>query len=402
MKRFWILWAFLACFSHLYSQAPLDAVECSLITCSPGGEVYQLYGHTAIRCRNFTRGVDCVFNYGVFTFEQPHFVWRFVQGKCDYMVQGIDWKYFPEDYISRGSSITSQTLNLTPEEANRLFFNLVVNCRPTNCQYRYNFLYNNCTTQVLSQIEAAINGTLEYPENWEQRTYRQIIHEYTVLSPWAREGNDFMLGADVDTMLTLRASLFAPENLMRYAAKAQIRDSKGNLRPLVAETEELVHPGKVDNTPGFPVPPFLFFLAFLIACILVVCLERVTGRQFWLWDVLLMSVQGIVGTLLLFTFLFSEHPAVDSNWLVCIFNPLPLVGLPFVVKAALGHRRTYWHGINFAIISLFLVFLAWIPQNFGEIIVPLALALLTRPISYHLYYRYNKTRQPKTKKRKKK
>ncbi len=46
---------------------PADSVEVSLLTCSPGTEVYSLYGHTAIRVKSYTTGEDWVFNYGVFS-----------------------------------------------------------------------------------------------------------------------------------------------------------------------------------------------------------------------------------------------------------------------------------------------------------------------------------------------
>ena len=112
------------------SAQTLDSIRVSLITCSPGKEVYQLYGHTALRCENFTQKQDVVFNYGIFSFRQPHFVWRFVRGECDYMVMGIDWKYFPLDYEERGSGIVAQELNLTRLEANVLYAGLMANCLP--------------------------------------------------------------------------------------------------------------------------------------------------------------------------------------------------------------------------------------------------------------------------------
>ena len=85
----------------------LDSIRASLITCSPGQEVYALYGHTALRLQNFTTGEDVVFNYGVFSFKQPHFIWRFVRGQCDYMVVPTPWQYFTREYEERGSSITA-------------------------------------------------------------------------------------------------------------------------------------------------------------------------------------------------------------------------------------------------------------------------------------------------------
>ena len=37
-----------------------DSVEVSLLTCSPGTEVYSLYGHTAIRVKSYTTAEDWV------------------------------------------------------------------------------------------------------------------------------------------------------------------------------------------------------------------------------------------------------------------------------------------------------------------------------------------------------
>ena len=66
---------------------PADSVEVSLLTCSPGTEVYSLYGHTAIRVKSYTTGEDWVFNYGVFSFNRPNFIWRFTRGECDYQIE---------------------------------------------------------------------------------------------------------------------------------------------------------------------------------------------------------------------------------------------------------------------------------------------------------------------------
>ena len=46
----------------------------SLLTCSPGSQVYELYGHTGLRVRSTQQHTDYVYNYGVFDFNAPHFV----------------------------------------------------------------------------------------------------------------------------------------------------------------------------------------------------------------------------------------------------------------------------------------------------------------------------------------
>ena len=68
------------------APAEQDSVDFSLITCSPGTELYQLYGHTALRVREVRQGrrSDWVFNYGTFSFKQKNFMWRFMLGETDY------------------------------------------------------------------------------------------------------------------------------------------------------------------------------------------------------------------------------------------------------------------------------------------------------------------------------
>ena len=56
-----------------------------LLTCGPGTEVYELFGHTALRVKQQRPGgFDYVFNYGMFNFDVPGFIWRFTKGETDY------------------------------------------------------------------------------------------------------------------------------------------------------------------------------------------------------------------------------------------------------------------------------------------------------------------------------
>ena len=77
-------------------------MKISVLTCTPGDEIYALYGHTALRCRDISTGVDEVFNYGLFDFDTPNFAWRFVLGETDYMVGCTDFSNFLPEYAYRG------------------------------------------------------------------------------------------------------------------------------------------------------------------------------------------------------------------------------------------------------------------------------------------------------------
>ena len=63
----------------------------SVLTCAPGNEIYAVFGHTALRYENLSRGEDWVYNYGMFSFRTPNFVMRFVKGETDYQLGRIPY-----------------------------------------------------------------------------------------------------------------------------------------------------------------------------------------------------------------------------------------------------------------------------------------------------------------------
>lgn len=372
---------------------PADSLDVSLLTCAPGGEIYELYGHTALRCRDYRTGADVVFNYGVFNFNTPHFVWRFTRGECDYEVRYVPFPYFYEEYHQRGSCVIEQVLNLTTEEKIRLIEALEENCRPENRRYRYNFLYDNCTTRVRDQIERAVDGRIVYPSgesctypSGKPRTYRGIIHEYTAGHPWAELGNDLCLGAAVDTLIGVREQMFAPFYLKAFAGGAFIV-GPGGKRPLVLSEDYVVQPCAGRPEAGGGVQPGQVFWGLCILLLLLTLVELRRGLCFWWLDALLMTGQGVVGLILTFLFFFSTHPAVDSNWQILLFNPVPLLVMPWVVRCAIQRRRTRWHAVNLAWLTLFILFSPFIPQDFTIVIVPLTLVLWARSLRYILFYR---------------
>ena len=93
-----------------------DTLCISILTCSPGQEVYELYGHTALRVKNISRDEDWVFNYGMFSFNKPNFVWNFILGKTDYELGVVPFSYFIESYTRESRSVNELVLNLSENE----------------------------------------------------------------------------------------------------------------------------------------------------------------------------------------------------------------------------------------------------------------------------------------------
>lgn len=362
-----------------------EAPVWSVLTCSPGTASYSLYGHTALRMRQTQ--TDIVFNYGVFDFKAPHFLWRFVLGHTDYIVIAVETDFFMEEYVRDGREVSEQVLNLRPEESLRLMEYMLWKIRPENRTYRYNFLTDNCATRVLDAVEMAVNrpGT-EVVERFTPGplpTYRQLLHRYTQAYEWNREGNDLLLGAACDTLLTRRAAAFLPHEMSLYLDSLAVWTLREDLRPLVLSKSVLV-PLRAAAPRALPFwqRPRTLAWAFVALALLSFVFERRTGRRLWVLDAAVMAVQGVAGLLVVFMLLASEHPTVDSNYQALILNPLPLLCLPWVVKRARQGRFCLYHPLNLIYLLAFLLLSAWIPQDFAEIIVPLAFGLAVREAGY--------------------
>ena len=322
-----------------------DELEVSLLTCTPGKKIYELYGHTAVRVKDLRNGEDWVFNYGMFSFKQPNFVARFVAGKTDYQLGVEPMEHFLAVYRRDGRGVDEQVLRLTPNEKERIFKTLLTESLPENATYRYNFLYNNCTTRAIDLIDIAAGGQIEWPKaatdhKGRAKSLRDIIHEFSAASPWDRFGQDLVLGSEIDAPATRRHQSFSPIYAESFLAAARLRMPDGSVQPL-AEPAKRILPATADvlqNAPTAAAPGVVMALVLLFTLGLIAWEGR-TGKTTLWWDGLLLTVQGVLGLVVGFLFFFSEHPAVGSNWLVAALNPLPLALLFWYVRHA--RRRQF-------------------------------------------------------------
>lgn len=319
-------------------DSSIDSVEFSLLTCSPGNEVYSIYGHTAIRYLDKSKNEDWTFNYGVFNFKQPFFVGRFLFGLTDYELGVLPYSIFKKEYGKHNRQVVEQVLNLTSGEKQRLYHALIKNYSPENRVYRYNFLYCNCTTKARDIIESCINGKIQYAETDAiKQTYRQMLHEYTIGLPWHEFGNDICMGLKADMPIDIRQQQFLPLRLQYDFNRAQIY-SNGTYRPLVKSQQIVVEAGIQIITSEFPLSPQSYSIILLIISALIAVVEFRKKRTFKFWDVLLVILTGICGIILALLFL-SQHPTTSSNLQILVLNP---VNLFFIIKIIKGKKTIYW------------------------------------------------------------
>lgn len=308
------------------AESIADSVDISLLTCSPGDEVWAQYGHTAVRVHNHTTGQDVAVNYGMFNMHQSFFVLKFVLGITDYEMGIMPMDYFLAEYTAEGRGVTEQVLNLPRKDKATILAALEQNAKPENVTYRYNYFYDNCTTRARDLIIQHLSGVFTFPKTGAEKSYREMIHAYNRDYAWTQFGEDLLLGIKADTPHGQQAQQFLPDNLMNDFSGATY-----NGVPFVKTTNILLPAPALNITPGFPLSPTACAIIMAIIGLLVNIYEIKKKKIIRLYDFCVSLSAGLVG-IIFFVMLFSEHPCVSLNGLLLAFNPLPLFFLYPMVK----------------------------------------------------------------------
>lgn len=386
MKRFFlIVSAFLSLLNLNAQQISLsDSSVISLITCSPGEEVYSKFGHTAIRINDSTKGVDLVFNYGIFSFETENFYYKFIKGETDYQLGIYDTRYFLPEYAQRNSIVWEQILNLTPIEKRRLIDLLLKNYDPQNRTYRYNFIFDNCATRPRDKIFAALQGYVRFQQTSEDKTFREWVGMYVGTDTWLKFGIDLVFGMSADQQASNSESMFLPEILMLEFQSAQIISPSGNVRKLVTEKKVLVNKANITDQKEswFSKPVFVSWVLFLLGIIMTVFDIRKGRRHFKWFDTSILAITGLGGVIAFYLMFFSVHPLVRSNLNLLWLNPLNLFLAFLIWIKPMRVVLFYYQIINILLLLGALFAFALSVQDFNIAAFPLIVLLLIRSTTW--------------------
>ena len=367
---------------NAFSQIQVsDSTKISVITCSPGKIVYEQFGHSAIRYQDISTGTDLMFNYGVFNFNKPNFLFRFIKGETDYELGVYNSEYFFPEYIKRNSQVTEQELNFTKEEKQQLIDALMLNYQPENREYRYNFIFDNCATRPRIKIEETL-GTEKVvysQEHTQYFTFRHWIGKYVGFYSWTKFGIDLLLGKETDRIASKMETTFLPDILMEEFSEAQIKSPNGAFRPLIKSEKVLVQKNpEPDVIPSFVEKPAFAMLVVLLVGLILTYIEFIKKKNWKIIDSSLLILTGIVGLMVFFMMFFSVHPLVKSNFNILWVNPVNIfVGIILWSKKC-NKTAFYFQIANVMLfVGAFVVFLFSI-QHINVAAVPFILLLLVR------------------------
>ncbi len=383
MKRFFFCLLSLIFSSCLNAQISGTHARVSVITCGPGEELYSLFGHTAIRVIDSTAHLDVVFNWGGFTFDQPNFYLKFLRGKLMYYSSADYYNDFMQEYIEDKRNVYEQVLDIDSNARQKIISAINFNMQGDNRFYKYDFLLDNCTTRVKNIVLENVSGaTVTTKVVPDKTTSRDLIHFYLDRGgePWTKLGIDILLGGRIDRVVSNDEAMFMPEFFMKG-----LGDAKQYNKPLADKATVLFDGGKQQNASG----KFIPFIVLAIISIIVFFISR--SKAQWaqtftsIFDSLLFYVTGLIGVLLLFMWLGTDHTVCENNFNLAWALPFNLpVAFALIKKPAWLSNYFF---IAAVITAVLLAAWFWLPQQMNIALLPVVILLLNRYVILSNKYR---------------
>ncbi len=358
--------------AELVNQLPQlsDQARVSLITYTPGEELYQAFGHSAIRIRDDFLGMDRLYNFGVFDFETANFYVKFAHGDLLYQLAVTPSDEEIQMVGAYGQGVTELLLNFSSTQRQAIFEALEINLLPENRFYRYDFVLDNCSTRPRDVLERVTGSPIAVPGAGKQ-TFREMLDPYFTRIPWAGLGVSLLMGAKIDRRPSPREACFLPADLERA-----VQASKNGEINLTAEKKVIFASKAFAECPAF-LSPFWVFVS-----------GGVFWFVFWLWrrkghastpTGVLLVIFGLTGSFILglsfWTRLWVLHDNYNLLWLIPLHFPAGL----WLLSAKRRSTFLQWY-LWFAFLAAmaFILFAFLLPQKFNAAIYPLLIILAWR------------------------
>jgi hypothetical protein len=359
--------------------------EISVVTAGPGKELYEKFGHTALRIKDPVLNLDLIYNYGVFDFNAPNFYSNFAKGKMYYLLARYDFKYFFDSYKKDKRWLKQQVLDLNQAEKQQFFNYLENNARPENATYLYAPFFDNCATKIRDISKAILKDavllTSDKIEN--NKTLRTLMNQEIDWNTWGNFGINLIAGTILDAKRNQLEYTYLPDYIFKTFNNGKIKRAL-QISNLVKREDVLLDFDENSNTTTLLSPMYVFiFLLFIV--IFVTFKDVKNNRRNKFLDFTILFTTGVIGLILTYLWLFSSHSTAPKNFNI-LWAFLPNL---FVAFFMLKTRTKQWlqKYVVVLLICLSIIPVLWFLniQVFPIAAIPLLLLLFTR---YLFLYKY--------------
>ena len=350
-------------------------VKISLITLSPGDEIYTVFGHSGLRVKDSSGNQDLIYGYGTFDFNEPNFLMKFINGKLLYYLSNEDYLPFINYYRNENRTIVEQELNFTCEEKEKILRYLFNNLQGENKFYKYDFIYDNCTTRLRDLIETNTSKPVEYKRIVNNNaTFRMLLHSDLNYHDhqWLKLGIDILLGSGTDKKMNDKQVMFLPDYLMTTLGTGVVTNKHLVLKKKILSVGEGASSNKLSIANPFPI-----FLLFAVIVLFLTLLDhsRINNILERL-DALLFFLVGLTGLVLIYLWAFSDQLNYRNNFNLLWALPTHLI-FSFLIFKEKPFIKNYFK-INAVLYALLLFVWFYLPQQLNYSLIPLIVLMMVR------------------------
>jgi hypothetical protein len=331
------------------AKEPGSELAVTLVTFGVGEEVWERFGHNAIWIHDERAGTDVAYNWGLFDFEQPDFVKRFLTGDTKYWMGSEDALTMVTNYHNIGRTVTLQRLNVTPRQALALRDFVQHNALEENKYYRYDYFRDNCSTRLRDALDVALGGALRAATDSERTTltYRSESMRLAEGDLPVQVGMDIALGRYADVPLTAWKSFFIPMRLRDELRHVSVPGPDGKMVRLVTGEQVIAPAPGTKEVIEATDPPDLSVWATIAGVVLalaVVLLRiRMRSGRAAAWILALLGaawalLSGALGSVILLAWFTTKHVFWAHNEHVLLLSPLWIPLIVLIPAALLSSR----------------------------------------------------------------
>jgi len=288
--------------------------EISIITVGPGDVLYEAFGHSAIRVSDPVIGMDNIFNYGLFDFNQPNFKLNFTKGKLLYKLGKRPFQNFVTNNYYQKRWMKGQVLNLSQLEKQNMYALLEENALPKNAEYLYDPYFNNCATKLRDITKEILGNKVHFPSSFSDESYtlRQLMNKELSWNTWGNFGINLALGNTLDKTTTAEEYMYLPDYV--YQAFKIAKKSKNNIDVPLVLKEEVILNFKENKIQPKWYSPFFVFSILLLLSIVITYRDQKRNKRSKLLDFLLFFLTGFLGIIICFLWFFTNHSTTPNNF----------------------------------------------------------------------------------------
>jgi hypothetical protein len=209
----------------------IENTKVYLVTVGLGEALYMRYGHTLLKVVSGDNGRQYMYNWGMFSFDDPMFAYNFYLGERTYWVGETNQRFITKLYSEyEDRNVFEQEINLTSRQKSRLIEFVNRGLDKDKMFFNYEHFTANCATKPRDFIDQALNGYLSKslkPQVIEGLTYRDYVRENMNKPPFLGFLLDILMSSDLEKNLSKWDETFYPAKLSEHLTNLNMVDDNG-------------------------------------------------------------------------------------------------------------------------------------------------------------------------------